>query len=182
MLISKSILTLSVPDRVILAKRLIYCSSPILKFMLNIGTLQEVNCWLCAILGIFFNSLLIWMIVYRSVAEIRPYSRILLQTCVIDIYTVVTMIVVQPAILPCVGSLVSLIAMLTTVLVVKASSVNNMAYITMPVHWIPVLNPVITIFVVGSYRRVVFKNFTVRNVTNEFIGPTQMFDESWLNA
>ncbi|KAI1706123.1 serpentine type 7TM GPCR chemoreceptor srd domain-containing protein [Ditylenchus destructor] len=64
--------------------------------MLDIGKVHEVNCWLCAILGIFFNSLLIWMIVYRSVAEIRPYSRILLQTCVIDIYTVVTMIVVQP--------------------------------------------------------------------------------------
>ncbi|KAI1706127.1 serpentine type 7TM GPCR chemoreceptor srd domain-containing protein [Ditylenchus destructor] len=67
--------------------------------MLDIGKVHEVNCWLCAILGIFFNSLLIWMIVYRSVAEIRPYSRILLQTCVIDIYTVVTMIVVQPVFL-----------------------------------------------------------------------------------
>ncbi|KAI1706121.1 serpentine type 7TM GPCR chemoreceptor srd domain-containing protein [Ditylenchus destructor] len=64
--------------------------------MLDIGKVHEVNCWLCAILGIFFNSLLIWMIVYRSVPEIRPYSRILLQTCVIDIYTIITMIVVQP--------------------------------------------------------------------------------------
>ncbi|KAI1706120.1 serpentine type 7TM GPCR chemoreceptor srd domain-containing protein [Ditylenchus destructor] len=57
--------------------------------MLDIGKVHEVNCCLCAILGIFFNSLLIWMIVYRSVPEIRPYSRILLQTCVIDIYTII---------------------------------------------------------------------------------------------
>ncbi|KAI1707206.1 serpentine type 7TM GPCR chemoreceptor str domain-containing protein [Ditylenchus destructor] len=258
--------------------------------MLDIGKVHEVNCWLCAILGIFVNSLLIWLIVYRSVAEIRPYSRILLQTCVIDIYTIITMIVLQPvfvivsgwnvmyvngparysalpynfilmllwmfgfyfsiisnalqffyrylvlcrevkisslryllmlltasipvfgylwivccvtypdpssrissftaqisfninetnqivqiaygAILPCVSSLLSIIAVLTSVLVVNASSVNYMAYITMPVHWIPVLNPVITIIVVRSYRRAVFRRFNKFRVSHLQIGGT----------
>ncbi|KAI1714734.1 serpentine type 7TM GPCR chemoreceptor srd domain-containing protein [Ditylenchus destructor] len=327
------------------------------------GLVHDVNCWLCGVLGIFFNSLLIWMIVYCSEAEIRPYSRIFLQTCVIDVYTIITMIIVQPvfvivsgwivlyengsarylplpynfilmliwlfgfyfsiisnalqffyrylvlcsgiqisplrylsmlltasipvfgylwihynftypdlsrpialltsqifidinenaeivilaysaalswhllclsviifdvacyaviiicgikirktilkasqqqqfssraitynrqisitlalqAILPCVGSLISMIALLTSSSVGKASSVYFMVFVTVPLHWLPVLNPVITIIVVRSYRREVLRKMfqkhvtIVRNATNDFNAPTIMFEKS----
>ncbi|KAI1706117.1 hypothetical protein DdX_13157 [Ditylenchus destructor] len=133
--------------------------------MIDISKVHYVNCEICAILGTFFNSLLIWMIVYRSVAEIRPYSRILLQTCDIEIYTIIVMIIAQPAILPCVSSLVSIVAVLISALVGKASSVYLHAFIIVPLHWIPVINPVITIVVVGSYRRVVFRSIMQKRTT-----------------
>ncbi|KAI1692385.1 hypothetical protein DdX_21288 [Ditylenchus destructor] len=71
-----------------------------------------------------------------------------------------------------------MITLLTSASVGNASSVYFVAFITMPVHWIPVLNPVITIIVVRSYRRVVFRKFlskrvaTVRSATNGYNAPS----------
>ncbi|KAI1706126.1 serpentine type 7TM GPCR chemoreceptor str domain-containing protein [Ditylenchus destructor] len=71
----------------------------------------------------------------------------------------ISITLVLQAILPCVGSLLSMLCLLTSNFIEETSSAYFMAFISMPVHWIPVLNPVITIIVVGSYRRVVFKKF-----------------------
>ncbi|KAI1699057.1 serpentine type 7TM GPCR chemoreceptor srd domain-containing protein [Ditylenchus destructor] len=82
------------------------------------------------------------------------------------------------AILPCLGSLISMITVLTTTSAGESSSVYFMAFVAIPLHWISVLNPVITIIVVRSYRREVLRKIlpkrvaAVRSTTNEFNATT----------
>ncbi|KAI1712044.1 serpentine type 7TM GPCR chemoreceptor str domain-containing protein [Ditylenchus destructor] len=282
--------------------------------MPSISAIHSVNAGLCGVFGILFNILLIWLIMRRSVPALRLYRSILLQTCVIDIYTICLMMVVQPiyvvvsgwnilylngparflplpysiglnllwntkitpmryfllisatvvpvifylcilcivcypeqtqptvqlsseifsviqedvtiillvksdsnswryihlfyvapydiscyiviiacgikirrsvqkreqekqmcsqamkynrqisitlvlqAILPCIGAFVNSVQILATIMVSSASAIYSTAFVTIVVHWVPVLNPLITILVIKSYRRVVFRS------------------------
>ncbi|KAI1704968.1 serpentine type 7TM GPCR chemoreceptor srd domain-containing protein [Ditylenchus destructor] len=64
--------------------------------MPSISAIHSVNSGLCATFGMLFNIFLIWLIMRRSVPALRLYRCILLQTCVIDIYTICLMVAVQP--------------------------------------------------------------------------------------
>lgn len=47
--------------------------------------LHRINAYTCLLVGVPLNSALAWLIVRRSNDELRVYSRILLQTAVIDL-------------------------------------------------------------------------------------------------
>ncbi|KAI1706128.1 hypothetical protein DdX_13168 [Ditylenchus destructor] len=107
----------------------------------------------------------------------RPIAAVTTQIYLDINETVEIDLLIYSAVLPCVGSLMSIMTVLTSALIAKESSTYIMAYFTMPVHWISVFNPVITIIVVGSYRREVFRRIfqtrvtKVRSVTNDLNGP-----------
>lgn len=41
--------------------------------------------WLCFLVGVPINTLLLWFIRYHTAKEMRPYARIMLQTAVFDL-------------------------------------------------------------------------------------------------
>uniref|UniRef100_A0A915EH27 G-protein coupled receptors family 1 profile domain-containing protein n=1 Tax=Ditylenchus dipsaci TaxID=166011 RepID=A0A915EH27_9BILA len=61
--------------------------------------LQEINAYLCFCLALFFNILLVWLIWKKTTKEMKHYSLILLQTCVIDLCLTSVSVFVQPAML-----------------------------------------------------------------------------------
>ncbi|KAI1704185.1 hypothetical protein DdX_14425 [Ditylenchus destructor] len=61
------------------------------------------------------------------------------------------------AILPCFGSVMSLVGVLFSALIGDAT--YSLAFITLPMHWIHVLNPLIAILAVKTYRRTVFRMY-----------------------
>ncbi|KAL3110726.1 hypothetical protein niasHT_011231 [Heterodera trifolii] len=58
---------------------LLYFSFPM------IGQIHRWNAFVCLLLGFCFNSVLIWLLLFRSIKEMRSYSRILLQTAVVNL-------------------------------------------------------------------------------------------------
>uniref|UniRef100_A0A915DPZ7 G-protein coupled receptors family 1 profile domain-containing protein n=1 Tax=Ditylenchus dipsaci TaxID=166011 RepID=A0A915DPZ7_9BILA len=58
--------------------------------------LHQVNAYLCFSLAFFFNILLIWLIWKKTTKEMKNYSFILLQTCVIDLCLTFLSAFVQP--------------------------------------------------------------------------------------
>jgi len=49
--------------------------------------------------GLVFNFSLIWLILRYTMNEMRIYNRILLQTCIVDIFGIFVFAAVQPVIL-----------------------------------------------------------------------------------
>ncbi|CAK5073827.1 unnamed protein product [Meloidogyne enterolobii] len=47
-------------------------------------------------MGLFFNFLLIYLIIRYTMKEMEVYSKILLQTCIVDIAVIVVFAIVQP--------------------------------------------------------------------------------------
>ena len=47
-------------------------------------------------IGLFSNFFLIWLILRYTMKEMQVYSRILLQTCIVDIISICTLTAVQP--------------------------------------------------------------------------------------
>nr|CAD2192085.1 unnamed protein product [Meloidogyne enterolobii]CAD2192086.1 unnamed protein product [Meloidogyne enterolobii] len=48
------------------------------------------------LIGLFFNLLLIYLIIRYTMKEMEVYSKILLQTCIVDIIGIVLFVIVQP--------------------------------------------------------------------------------------
>ncbi|KAL3075236.1 hypothetical protein niasHS_014965 [Heterodera schachtii] len=61
-----------------------------------IGQIHRWNAFVCLLLGFCFNSVLIWLLLFRSTKEMRSYSRILLQTAVVDLLLSLANALVQP--------------------------------------------------------------------------------------
>ena len=60
-------------------------------------TLIYPTIFLCmAAIGLFSNFLLIWLIIRYTMKEMQIYSRILLQTCFVDIIAICVGVFVQP--------------------------------------------------------------------------------------
>ena len=60
-------------------------------------TLIYLTIFLCmAAIGLFSNFLLIWLIIRYTMKEMQIYSRILLQTCFVDIIVICVGVFVQP--------------------------------------------------------------------------------------
>ncbi|KAI1711594.1 serpentine type 7TM GPCR chemoreceptor srd domain-containing protein [Ditylenchus destructor] len=64
--------------------------------MITIPMLHKFNCWACVTLGLCLNALLIYLVLRRSAKEMKVYSRILFQTCFIDLYMITVIALVQP--------------------------------------------------------------------------------------
>uniref|UniRef100_A0A915D0S4 G-protein coupled receptors family 1 profile domain-containing protein n=1 Tax=Ditylenchus dipsaci TaxID=166011 RepID=A0A915D0S4_9BILA len=62
------------------------------------SNLLEINACLCFTLSFFFNILLIWLIWKKTTKEMKSYSFILLQICVIDLWLATVNVFVQPAV------------------------------------------------------------------------------------
>uniref|UniRef100_A0A915DQ31 G-protein coupled receptors family 1 profile domain-containing protein n=1 Tax=Ditylenchus dipsaci TaxID=166011 RepID=A0A915DQ31_9BILA len=136
--------------------------------------------WLCFVLGVMLNFLLIWLIIKKTHGEMKAYSKILLQTCVLDLYTLTMAVVVQPIYIMLEGNNIMLqngffreasqplnfivgeLWFLATtfrlfpLLSRQLSVLYFISYMTVPVPWIPVLNPLITLLLVKQYRMIVF--------------------------
>uniref|UniRef100_A0A915ETQ1 G protein-coupled receptor n=1 Tax=Ditylenchus dipsaci TaxID=166011 RepID=A0A915ETQ1_9BILA len=61
-----------------------------------IDTFYTINFWLAFACGMTLNIVLIWLICKRSTNEMKAYSRILMQACIIDIYTLVVAAIGEP--------------------------------------------------------------------------------------
>ena len=59
-------------------------------------TTREVNSLLCLVIGLPLNTALAHAILYRMPEEMRSYSRLLLQACVVDFYMLVSGYLLQP--------------------------------------------------------------------------------------
>uniref|UniRef100_A0A915DJZ8 Taste receptor type 2 n=1 Tax=Ditylenchus dipsaci TaxID=166011 RepID=A0A915DJZ8_9BILA len=61
-----------------------------------VAAVHKINCWIVVVLGIFLNSLLLWLIKKRSSKELELYSKILRQACLIDFLSLFVIAAVQP--------------------------------------------------------------------------------------
>ncbi|KAI1695153.1 serpentine type 7TM GPCR chemoreceptor srd domain-containing protein [Ditylenchus destructor] len=64
--------------------------------MIPVGRVHEINCWLVVTVGTVLNALLIWLVLTKSVKEMKIYSKVLLQTCVIDLLMILLVLLIQP--------------------------------------------------------------------------------------
>ncbi|KAI1731232.1 serpentine type 7TM GPCR chemoreceptor srd domain-containing protein [Ditylenchus destructor] len=62
----------------------------------SVGTVHSISNGIAVIAGVLLNSLLIFLILKKSVRAMKVYSRILLQTCIIDLYMLFIVAMVQP--------------------------------------------------------------------------------------
>ena len=62
----------------------------------TVRLVHSVNAMSALVSGYVLNGLAIVLIVWRTPKEMRVYSRILLQTCVIDLLMLATTALVQP--------------------------------------------------------------------------------------
>ncbi|KAI1715038.1 serpentine type 7TM GPCR chemoreceptor srd domain-containing protein [Ditylenchus destructor] len=60
------------------------------------GLFYSTTCWICFAFGVALNSLLIWLVLFKTVGEMKSYSKILLQSCILDLYTLCMAVLVQP--------------------------------------------------------------------------------------
>lgn len=81
-------------------------------------------------LSLLLNSLLLWLIRKRSPQELRTYSLILTQTCVVDLIYALALVLAMPLIIVVDGQLVIL-------------SVGWLAWIPLPANFCLVMSPVV---------------------------------------
>uniref|UniRef100_A0A1I8B3S2 G_PROTEIN_RECEP_F1_2 domain-containing protein n=1 Tax=Meloidogyne hapla TaxID=6305 RepID=A0A1I8B3S2_MELHA len=95
-------------------------------------------------IGLFFNFLLIWLIIRYTMIEMKVYSRILLQTCFVDIIGIIVFVIVQP--------------------VLVSDNGIGTVWEYGPTHYLP--NPWQCLF---SILFAFMKRFTTENVCSQFI-------------
>ncbi len=66
--------------------------------MLTITQQLIINNWVCFILAMVANSFLLWLVWKRTPAELRIYSRILTQSAILNLATILTEQLMQPMI------------------------------------------------------------------------------------
>ena len=62
-------------------------------------TVHEINDTIAAAVALFSNVLLIFLIIKHTPKALEPYSRILLQTCAIDLIYTAIIFVLKPVII-----------------------------------------------------------------------------------
>ena len=70
--------------------------SDILSPMLPIRQIYSYNSKVCLILGFMLNLTVIWLVRYRTPKEMKVYSKIVFQTCFVDLILLVSSELVQP--------------------------------------------------------------------------------------
>ena len=63
----------------------------------GLRTAYTINTGVSLVVGVILNCLLIYLIRTRTSKEMQEYSRILLQTCFVDIFSLVVWWIAQPA-------------------------------------------------------------------------------------
>ncbi|KAI1714652.1 serpentine type 7TM GPCR chemoreceptor str domain-containing protein [Ditylenchus destructor] len=175
-------------------------------------TVHQINSYICLISGIALNLLLVWLIWKKTNGEVRHYSWILLQGCIVDSVYLLVASIVQPrsndllwvvcvtialdvivfkliiwlayqiwyalrislnqitkekrskifnkqiniallvqVFLPVIVSSIPIIY-LAHAIITKSGIVTVCQLMTIPLHWIPVLNPLSTILIIKQYR------------------------------
>ncbi|KAI1703416.1 serpentine type 7TM GPCR chemoreceptor srd domain-containing protein [Ditylenchus destructor] len=61
-----------------------------------VSSLNSVHDCIVVGLGLTLNILLAWLILMRSVKEMQVYSKVLMQTCILDIFLLIVIGIVQP--------------------------------------------------------------------------------------
>ena len=61
-----------------------------------IRTVLLINDVIAAVVSLFSNALLIFLVIKHTPTVLKPYSRILLQTCAIDLMFTFVMFVLRP--------------------------------------------------------------------------------------
>uniref|UniRef100_A0A915DBF8 G-protein coupled receptors family 1 profile domain-containing protein n=1 Tax=Ditylenchus dipsaci TaxID=166011 RepID=A0A915DBF8_9BILA len=62
----------------------------------TVSLVHEFNAYLCFSLSFFLNILLMWLISKKSTKEMKQYSLIILQTCIIDLCLASVGALIQP--------------------------------------------------------------------------------------
>ncbi|KAE9554205.1 hypothetical protein FO519_002569 [Halicephalobus sp. NKZ332] len=66
---------------------------------MNLREINRINDDISTFVGILVNSILIWLILHVRIDGMKKYNRILLQTCVVDVYLTIATFIVKPIIL-----------------------------------------------------------------------------------
>jgi len=80
--------------------------------MESMESIHRLNGYFCFFIGVGLNTWLVWLVRKRSPVELRPYSRLLLQTAVIDLVYLTITFVYMPV--SCLFRLCHLLLMLQT--------------------------------------------------------------------
>ena len=61
-----------------------------------IRQIHVINCYIASIISITVNSLLLYLIIKHTNKELKAYSRILLMTCIIDMFQAIIILLFKP--------------------------------------------------------------------------------------
>uniref|UniRef100_A0A1I8C1E4 G_PROTEIN_RECEP_F1_2 domain-containing protein n=1 Tax=Meloidogyne hapla TaxID=6305 RepID=A0A1I8C1E4_MELHA len=134
---------------------------------------DQIHYWnsrLCPPIGLIANIGLIYLIINKTPKEMRIHSRILLQTCVIDIALLIVTIIGQPACFPLI--LISLNTFIGSVHFVDITTSSLFFMFEGLVnHWLPILSPLASIYTMRPYREFIFKKLFKIKMNTQKVTP-----------